>query len=396
MSPLRIAYFSPLPPARSGIADYSYELLPYLAGHCAVTVYAADAEARAPEELPVRPLDDYPAARWDHDLALYHMGNSLYHDVLYDMVLRYPGVVVLHDFFLHHLLAERTTGRGDFPAYARELHYAHGPAGIALARQIRDHRAPMPLFDEPLNARLVDTSLGLIVHSEYAAAPLRERAPGLPLAVVAQPMTLLSESQVRARSRRYELGLADTAVVFAVVGQVTAAKQLPAVLKAVAALRASNPDVHLLIVGEILPEVDLDALIAEYALEPAVIRPGYAATLDEFVDWIATADAAINLRYPTLGETSAAALRALAAGRPLVVYDHGWYSEIPDGAAMKVPPLDDSALLAALSDLARSAAFRQQIGAAGARYVETACRPEAVAGAYATFLDSIVARWRAL
>src|SRR5947208_13533169 len=33
---MRLAYFSPLPPQRSGIADYSAELLPVLAGHLEV------------------------------------------------------------------------------------------------------------------------------------------------------------------------------------------------------------------------------------------------------------------------------------------------------------------------------------------------------------------------
>ena len=67
----------------------------------------------------------------------------------------------------------------------------------------------------------------------------------------------------------------------------------------------------------------------------------YVESFDAFVDWAATADVVLNLRYPTLGETSGAALRVMAAGRPLVVFDHGWYGELPDEAAVKVPPLDD-------------------------------------------------------
>lgn len=36
---MRLAYYSPLPPMRSGIADYSAELLPHLAAHCDIETH---------------------------------------------------------------------------------------------------------------------------------------------------------------------------------------------------------------------------------------------------------------------------------------------------------------------------------------------------------------------
>lgn len=382
--PLRLAYFSPLPPARSGIADYSWELLPHLAERCALTVFATNGATGAPAGFDLRPVAEYPAARLDYDLTLYHMGNSLYHDDIYRLLTRYPGVVVLHDFYLHHLMAERTAGRGDFPAYAREMGYARGVSGYRLARQVRDGCAPSPLYEEPLNARLIDSSLGLIVHSAFVANGVRRQRPDAPVAVVPQPI-----ADYPARSLRETLSLPASAVIFAVLGQVTAVKQVPAVLRALATLRERIPDIHLLVVGEVLTEAALDKTIADLKMEEAVTQVGFAPTLQSFVDYIATADVVINLRQPTLGETSAAALRALDLGRPLVVYNHGWYAEIPDGAAMKVEPGDEAALLAALSGLARSPALRRQIGAAARAYVTSTCRPAAVADAYIAFLGSL-------
>jgi glycosyltransferase involved in cell wall biosynthesis len=384
-SPLRLAYFSPLPPARSGIADYSRDLLPELASRCALTVFTVDEAAIAPPGIDLRPAVEFARVRDQFDLALYHMGNSLYHDDIYRLLTRYPGVVVLHDVYLHHLMAERTAGRGNFPAYAREMGYARGLTGYRLARQIRDGHIPTPLYEEPLNRRLIATSLGFIVHSDFAAQAIRERRPDAHIGVVAQPI-----GDHPAVSRREQLGLPPDTVLFAVVGQVTAVKQLPATLRALSALRQNYPDVHLLIVGEVLPEVTLDAAIAELDLAEVVTQVGYAPTLQDFVDWTATADVVINLRQPTLGETSAAVLRALELGRPLVVTDHGWYAEIPDSVAMKVAPGDEAALLVALSDLARSPARRRQMGAAARAYVAETCRPDLVAGAYVAFLESVV------
>ncbi|HUM72012.1 MAG TPA: glycosyl transferase family 1, partial [Chloroflexota bacterium] len=89
---MKIAYFSPLPPTHSGIADYSAELLPYLAAHADITLFAEDPVAVAEEirgQFEVRPLTAYPAVQWYYDLPLYHMGNSHHHETIYQMCLRY-------------------------------------------------------------------------------------------------------------------------------------------------------------------------------------------------------------------------------------------------------------------------------------------------------------------
>ena len=79
----------------------------------------------------------------------------------------------------------------------------------------------------------------------------------------------------------------------------------------------------------------------------------------------------------------------MAAGRPLVVFDHGWYGELPGGAAVKVPPLDEGALLAALLELAGDPAQRTALGAAAAQYVAERCAPAVVADAYVAFVAGL-------
>ena len=379
---LRLAYFSPLPPARSGIADYSAELLPALAEWADVTLFSD--ETAAPGGLPRRPLDAFPAERWAFDLPLYQMGNSAHHSDIYRLLLRFPGVTVLHDYILHHLLAHLTLGAGRFAAYAREMGYALGDEAAPLLRDIRSGRAANPLYDVALNERLLDSSLGLIVHSRTVAGWIHTARPAARVAVI--PLVVTPRP---GRSRRAELGLPPEALLLASVGQVTAAKQLPLALRAFRRLLAFVPQATFLIVGEVLPEVDLAGTLAELGLGERVIRLDYVESLDAFVDWAATADIVLNLRYPTLGETSSAALRVMAAGRPLVVFDHGWYGELPDDAAVKVPPLDEEALLAALLELARDPERRAALGAAAAGYVAAQCAPAAVADAYVAFLTAV-------
>ncbi len=82
----------------------------------------------------------------------------------------------------------------------------------------------------------------------------------------------------------------------------------------------------------------------------------------------------------------------MAAGRPLIVFDHGWYSEIPEEAALKIAVRDRQALLAAMLRLAQSPPLRQEMGEAGQRYTREFCHPAAVAGAYQQALSATLGR----
>ena len=96
---MRVAFVSPLPPSPSGIADYSAALLDPLRKHSELTVF--DREALR---------SDLDAC----DIALYQIGNNGHHAFVYDAVLQHPGVVVLHEANLHHLITDVTIRRGDW------------------------------------------------------------------------------------------------------------------------------------------------------------------------------------------------------------------------------------------------------------------------------------------
>src|SRR5438034_9598778 len=99
----------------------------------------------------------------------------------------------------------------------------------------------------------------------------------------------------------------------------------------------SHPAAKLLLVGAASPGFDLDRRLQRLGVDAdGLIREGY---VDEARLWslMAACDAVVSLRAPTMGETSGTAIRALALGKPLVVSDVGWFSELPDGVALKVP-----------------------------------------------------------
>ena len=93
---MRIAWFSPFPPVRTGIAGRSAEL-----------VASLEARGYSVDRYPEAAAHDFPWRHRQHpyDLVIYQFGNSSHHDYEWPYALRYPGLVVLHDTRLHHARA---------------------------------------------------------------------------------------------------------------------------------------------------------------------------------------------------------------------------------------------------------------------------------------------------
>ena len=97
-----------------------------------------------------------------------------------DTLRKKPGVVVLHDFVLHHLVAGLTVGRGDGHGYLDAMEREGGVVGRLLGHGVLDKRIP-PLWesrpeDFHLAGEVLDLATGLIVHSRYVEE--RARAAG--------------------------------------------------------------------------------------------------------------------------------------------------------------------------------------------------------------------------
>nr|MBA3243289.1 glycosyl transferase family 1 [Acidobacteriota bacterium] len=133
---MRLAYFSPLNPQRSGISDYSEELLPHLAaGGAEITLFvdgfrpsSAGLLARFHwldyrlDSSVLRTLEGY-------DAVVYHMGNDhRYHAGILDALRAHPGIVVFHDFALQDFFLGLARARNDARVYVEEVAACHGTA----------------------------------------------------------------------------------------------------------------------------------------------------------------------------------------------------------------------------------------------------------------------------
>lgn len=329
----RIAYCSPVNPVESGISDYSEELLPYLGQYAEVVLFVArgvtPTNPHVQAQLEVCALDDLPKQHRNHpfDAIVYHMGNSPAHGTIYELAQQLPGVVVLHEWVLHHLkLWHAAERRKDVGVYLREMQARYSSAGERVARKMLRGQLQDAAFSMPLVEDVVERALGVISHSQFVAAQARALRASLPAAVV--PMGVPLPAQRTTADARVHLGLSPDAFIWASFGHINPYKRMESALRAFKRFRVEHPAARYILVGSVSPSYDLQSLIQRLDLADAVTVTGYVSRSD-FEHYVAAANLCLNLRFPTAGETSASLLRLLGAGRPTLVSTVGAFAELP-------------------------------------------------------------------
>lgn len=390
---MRLAYFSPLNPCRSGISDYSEALLPHLGRLAEIELFVEDYKL---ENLDIRKL--FPVRHWlefeaahaarPYDAILYHMGNNAHHVYIRDMALRFPGVMMLHEFNLHYLTADSTVLRNDWDAYLRELEREGGAEALAHAVRARGGDGTILEFERyAMNRSVIAASQGVIVHSHFVEGLIRNDGHTMPVQVIPHGV---SATAVDANPARYRLHL-NGEPLFGVFGFLKHYKRITSVIQAFSRLARHRPQAHLILVGEEHPHYPLRPLIRDLGQEERISILGHVP-LGEFLEYMAACDVCLNLRYPTAGETSGSLLREMALGRPVITSDIGAFSELPDDTCIKIPAgrealLDEPEwLFEYMNALLNHPALARALGQNAANYTARECSWEKVAAQYVDFL----------
>jgi len=374
---LSVGFVSPFPPVRSGIADFSAELLAALRPLVDAVPYAPEEASRAP--------------RAGHDVLLVHIGNDPLHRCSYEMLTderrETPAVVTLHDYSLHHLFAAGYLDVGREETYGRELVRNHGEKGRQLWERMRGG-ARIPVWDlepwtYPMSTEVIRRAEILVAHSRLVAGSALRDCPGtdvveLPLHVVPAPRTPREEA-------RRALGLPRDRPVAVTLGLLTPAKRVGKILEALGSLPPARRP-FLFVGGTVRDDDPLRKAVRDLGLGADVAFGGYLPE-EDFWRAASAADLAVNLRHPTVGEASGAVCRLAGFGLPLIVSDAGWFRELPDAFATKVPvgAGEIEALAEELSNLAFDPSRARRRGEAAAEWGDRR-RPDRVAAAYAMLL----------
>ncbi len=363
---MTIGFCSPLPPARTGVADYAAALL---------------AELRKGGKVEISPTRC--------DVALYHTGNNRLHAGIYRRALEAPGVAVLHDAVLHHFLL----GELDEAAYIEEFVYNYGEWQRGLARELWRARASSAsdprYFQYPMLKRLATRSRAVVAHNPAAAEATLAHAPEanvveIPHLFQAPP----AASGADILRYRQKIGVAPGAFLFGAFGYLRESKRVAQTIEAFVALRRATPGVALLIAGEFASS-DLERAVAPMIEEAGIARLPY---LSEEDFWLAAAsvDACINLKYPAAGETSGIAIRLMGLGKPVLMTDSGENARYPQDACIRIPAgiAERASLTEHMRMLAGMPRVAEAIGQRAAAYIAERHGIDRVAAQYWDVLRS--------
>jgi glycosyltransferase involved in cell wall biosynthesis len=305
------------------------------------------------------------------DACVYQIGNNRLHAAAYRAALETPGIVVLHDAVLHHLLL----GLLSEQEYRDEFVFNYGGwhSGIADALW-RDRGHAMTddrYFRYPLLRRLGEASRAVIVHNPNAARLAREALPpSSPAVEVVEVPHYVDVPQIpperEIAAKREELGIPAGALVISCFGYMRPPKRLHSVLEAI---RHISAPCRVLVVGEFV-SADYEASLGDLLSDPRVIRLPYVPDA-EFWKLAALTDVCVNLRYPSVGETSGVAMKLMSAGKPVLVTGGEEYCRFPELAVVRVDSGEAEAEMLAhfLHALATDAEMRAVVGETAAAYV---------------------------
>ena len=332
---MRLNWFSPLPPAATGIAEYTGTVLPWLAAKAEVTLWTdqSEWEPRLETHAAVRryspdqvPWDDLNLA----DLTYFHFGNNPdFHHAIWSVSQRHSGIAVLHDLRLQDLFWGIFVRRSNQPAeYIQLMQQIYGTQGgnVAAAVVAGTQHLASTYLAYPLTEAAIQNALGVVVHTpggfESIEKHCRPALAELRFPYAAADECKLNEwTKIRRKAVRPPFKLV-------VIGYINPNRRLESILQALAGIH-DRQKFHLHVYGPVWHEKQIEEKARGLGVHQLLRLHGYtpACELDAA---IADADLAINLRFPTMGEASMSQLQIWDHALPSLVTRTGWYASLPE------------------------------------------------------------------
>ena len=405
---MRMAILTPLPPVRSGIADYNAGFIPYLGRHFDIDVFVAQPPATAAGLLAsfrVFDVTSFADLAGEYDVILYEFGNSEFHAHMVPLLARFPGVVGLHDAYLSGLFGYLEFYRGESGRFHAEMLHSHGPRARRLLAPAMNHPSPVEEAHNalPCTRRIIDGAIGIISHSAFNLELARQSYPEgwrAPYRIIPQMVSLpqLTTASMRTAARD-KLGLPADAFVIVAFGHVVWTKWGDLLVEAVLASNlASDARVHLVFAGELAQDAFGERLagrIRTCGMGRRVIVTGFLSE-DDYQRYLHSADLAVQLRTQSRGGTPKGVLDCLAHGVPVLVNNDASYTDYPDHVVAKLPAVPTLADIGEkIEEFFADTALRRHFAEAGRAYVREHHDASACAAAYAAAIHEFVGRRRA-
>ncbi|MBD3313416.1 glycosyltransferase [Candidatus Woesearchaeota archaeon] len=388
---MKISYFSPFNPIRSGISDYSEELLPHLRKHMGIKIFTDH------EYVPEN-IQDYKSyldfsGNADYDANLFQIGNHACHSYMYPLLKKHSGIVVMHDLNLHGMVwsnaIQRNKSRVEF---LKEMVSNHGIRGLEAAIRSRLAGSRIDACDFPMNRGIINSSNAIIVHNNHMKKEIEKINPTIQVKKINHGADLVDAgSPVKSRK---ELGIPDRHdFIICSFGFVQRHKRIIQALKAFREFLKMNPKSLYIICGKKDREFDIDSIVRKMGLSDNVVVTGYVPRQKGF-EYINASNLCINLRWPSTGATSGSLIDILSVGKPVVLNNLPEYQDYPDDCTFKVNLNDEENEINRIADIMGivkdDPELQKRMSAKARHYIESNCRWRDIAVQYKKFLQSVI------
>ncbi len=397
-----LALFTPLPPEKTGIAEYTEALLPYIAQAFRITVVTSGSYLPARRtrhlckslQVQCKTYEQFQSEQFSYDLVAYQLGNSQAHDYMFDALHRYPGLVLLHDLVLYHGILYDCLHRQSADEFADEMHYAYGREGRISAQSVlrggKDSSDAYPLIE-----RVLDDALAVVVFNSYMEERVSQLSPEvmctwIPLHTSCPPGF---PRRFDPQSFRASLGLANVPVV-ATLGLFNPHNRLQTALLAFKRLLDDCPEAVYLMVGEPPDRQQLSELVASLGLEARVRFTGWVSSQD-FERYVRIPDVAIQLRYPHAGSTCYNPIRLAAWGVPTIISRIEPMRDIPGDVMVAIDPTakdEIEQVYTALRSLLLDKPEWARMSARATSFAESTHSPRSAAGRLVDFAYEVISK----
>lgn len=398
-----IAFFTPLRPVKSALADHAEGILPHLRETLDITVVTngtympSDPQFSARDVQGIRCIDyaEFQKRVAEFDLVVYQMGDEPdIHGYMLDALPRYPGLVLLNDLVMHHAIIGRTLGKARPDLYLKEMAYSYGQAGIRLARRVIAGEANDLTWRLPLVERILDQSLAVAGFNQYMCNQIGRLRPDLPCRLIPYPFYLPRNfpKDYDGTELRESLRLQERPVV-ASFGFFIPDKRLSLTLRAFRRLLEKHPTAFYLLVGGSSPYYDLEGELRAEGLEGHVRLTGWQDPIS-FVKHMHVPDVAVHLRWPHIGGTPYTPIRLVGLGVPTIVSDIEPLAEIPRSAVLRIPPNaidEEERLVACMDEVLSNPERAASMAAEGRSYIMERHDMAKIVADYSSYIEWAIA-----
>jgi glycosyltransferase involved in cell wall biosynthesis len=381
----KLAYVSPLPPEKTGIADYSAELIPALEKHYDIDLIVEQnqvVDERLNDKFNIYGPQYLKENYQKYDRILYHVGNSPFHIYIFDLLKIIPGVVVLHDFYLSNVekYLAHVVFRNQY--FQQSLYNNHGYKALSYFSLKGEDPA---VLEYPCSLFIFDQALGIIFHSEFSKKLARD---WYGYHCKNEPIPLLRSKCAHDFDRqkiKESLGFNADAFIITSFGFLGETKLNAVLLDAfLDSVMINETNCHLIFVGGYNGEYALNMLekVKKNKMTHRVIFTNWT-NVETYQNYLKISDVSVQLRSSSRGESSAAVLDCMNYGVPTIINANGSMAEIPNDVVIKIPDhFSTKDLRETIESLYFNTIVRQEIGIKGSSYIEEIRSPDRCAGQY--------------